>query len=307
MSFVQLTNVVKSYKNGKKAVNDVSLSIEAGNIYGLLGPNGAGKSTLINLILGLIPLSSGKITVLGQSQKTIRKISSQIGYVPQDIAVYPDLTAYENVELFGSLYGLKGAQLKKQVLKSLEFVGLHSQTKQFPSQFSGGMKRRLNIACALVHSPKLIIFDEPTVGIDPQSRNHILESIRLLNKEGATVIYTTHYMEEVEALCDYIFIMDHGQVIEEGPKFELEKRYVANLANQIIVTLADSRHLELADKPDWSLIEDGEKLMLKIDNSDMTSVVHQLTQANITFSEIRHNHLNLEEIFLHLTGKKLRD
>ncbi|HEQ2397667.1 TPA: ABC transporter ATP-binding protein [Streptococcus pyogenes] len=307
MSFVQLTNVVKSYKNGKKAVNDVSLSIEAGNIYGLLGPNGAGKSTLINLILGLIPLSSGKITVLGQSQKTIRKISSQIGYVPQDIAVYPDLTAYENVELFGSLYGLKGAQLKKQVLKSLEFVGLHSQAKQFPSQLSGGMKRRLNIACALVHSPKLIIFDEPTVGIDPQSRNHILESIRLLNKEGATVIYTTHYMEEVEALCDYIFIMDHGQVIEEGPKFELEKRYVANLANQIIVTLTDSRHLELADKPDWSLIEDGEKLMLKIDNSDMTSVVHQLTQANITFSEIRHNHLNLEEIFLHLTGKKLRD
>lgn len=191
MSFVELTDVVKVYKGGKKAVDNVSLTIEEGRIYGLLGPNGAGKSTLINLILGLIPLSSGDVTVLQESQKSIRKISSQIGYVPQDIAVYPDLTAYENVELFGSLYGLKGNQLKEKVLKSLDFVGLREQAKQFPSQFSGGMKRRLNIACALVHSPKLIIFDEPTVGIDPQSRNHILESIRLLNAEGATVIYTT--------------------------------------------------------------------------------------------------------------------
>lgn len=253
MSFVELTDVVKVYKGGKKAVDNVSLTIEEGRIYGLLGPNGAGKSTLINLILGLIPLSSGDVTVLQESQKSIRKISSQIGYVPQDIAVYPDLTAYENVELFGSLYGLKGNQLKEKVLKSLDFVGLREQAKQFPSQFSGGMKRRLNIACALVHSPKLIIFDEPTVGIDPQSRNHILESIRLLNAEGATVIYTTHYMEEVEALCDYIFIMDHGQVIEQGDKHDLEKRYAADLTNQIIVTLTNPQGLEVSDKPYWSL------------------------------------------------------
>lgn len=307
MSFVELTDVVKVYKGGKKAVDNVSLTIEEGRIYGLLGPNGAGKSTLINLILGLIPLSSGDVTVLQESQKSIRKISSQIGYVPQDIAVYPDLTAYENVELFGSLYGLKGNQLKEKVLKSLDFVGLREQAKQFPSQFSGGMKRRLNIACALVHSPKLIIFDEPTVGIDPQSRNHILESIRLLNAEGATVIYTTHYMEEVEALCDYIFIMDHGQVIEQGDKHDLEKRYAADLTNQIIVTLINPQGLEVSDKPGWSLKNDGDESILIIENEDIASVVRQLTEANVGFSEIKHNHLNLEEIFLHLTGKKLRD
>ncbi|MBM6533248.1 ABC transporter ATP-binding protein [Streptococcus dysgalactiae subsp. equisimilis] len=307
MSFVELTDVVKVYKGGKKAVDNVSLTIEEGRIYGLLGPNGAGKSTLINLILGLIPLSSGDVTVLQESQKSIRKISSQIGYVPQDIAVYPDLTAYENVELFGSLYGLKGNQLKEKVLKSLDFVGLREQAKQFPSQFSGGMKRRLNIACALVHSPKLIIFDEPTVGIDPQSRNHILESIRLLNAEGATVIYTTHYMEEVEALCDYIFIMDHGQVIEQGDKHDLEKRYAADLTNQIIVTLTNPQGLEVSDKPGWSLKNDGDESILIIENEDIASVVRQLTEANVGFSEIKHNHLNLEEIFLQLTGKKLRD
>lgn len=307
MSFVELTDVVKVYKGGKKAVDNVSLTIEEGRIYGLLGPNGAGKSTLINLILSLIPLSSGDVTVLQESQKSIRKISSQIGYVPQDIAVYPDLTAYENVELFGSLYGLKGNQLKEKVLKSLDFVGLREQAKQFPSQFSGGMKRRLNIACALVHSPKLIIFDEPTVGIDPQSRNHILESIRLLNAEGATVIYTTHYMEEVEALCDYIFIMDHGQVIEQGDKHDLEKRYTADLTNQIIVTLTNPQGLEVSDKPGWSLKNDGDESILIIENEDIASVVRQLTEANVGFSEIKHNHLNLEEIFLHLTGKKLRD
>ncbi|VTS12448.1 ABC transporter ATP-binding protein [Streptococcus pseudoporcinus] len=307
MSFVQLKAVDKVYKGGKKAVDNVSLTIEEGSIYGLLGPNGAGKSTLINLILGLIPLSSGEITILQQSQKSIRKISSQIGYVPQDIAVYPDLTAYENVELFGSLYGLKGNRLKECVLKSLAFVGLQDQAKQFPSQFSGGMKRRLNIACALVHSPKLIIFDEPTVGIDPQSRNHILESIRLLNKEGATIIYTTHYMEEVEALCDYIFIMDHGHIIEEGNKVELEKRYAAELTNQIMVTLTDPQQLDLSQKTGWSLATHDDESLLVVENGDMATVVRQLTEANIGFSEIKHNHLNLEEIFLHLTGKKLRD
>lgn len=184
---------------------------------------------------------------------------------------------------------------------------MRERAKQFPSQFSGGMKRRLNIACALVHSPKLIIFDEPTVGIDPQSRNHILESIRLLNAEGATVIYTTHYMEEVEALCDYIFIMDHGQVIEQGDKHDLEKRYAADLTNQIIVTLTNPQGLEVSDKPGWSLKNDGDESILIIENEDIASVARQLTEANVGFSEIKHNHLNLEEIFLHLTGKKLRD
>ncbi|MGT2888519.1 ABC transporter ATP-binding protein [Streptococcus didelphis] len=307
MSFVQLKNVTKVYSGEKKAVDDVSLDIEEGKIYGLLGPNGAGKSTLINLILGLIPLSSGEIEILDQPSKAIRKVSSKIGYVSQDIAIYTDLTAYENVELFASLYGLKGNHLKEEVLKSLDFVGLRPQAKQFPSQFSGGMKRRLNIACALVHSPKLIIFDEPTVGIDPQSRNHILESIRLLKKQGATIIYTTHYMEEVEALCDYIYIMDHGKVIEEGNKAALEKRYEADLSKEIIVTLADKQQIDLSHKPNWKLLDNNYEKVLLIENEPIDQVVDYLTSNKIGFSEIRHNHLNLEEIFLHLTGKKLRD
>lgn len=307
MSFIEIQNLVKVYKGNKKAVDNVSLVIEEGKIYGLLGPNGAGKSTLISLILGLIPLSSGEVTVLQEPHQSIRKISSQIGYVPQDIAVYPDLTAYENVELFGSLYGMKGSNLKDQVLKSLDFVGLRSQANQFPSQFSGGMKRRLNIACALVHSPKLIIFDEPTVGIDPQSRNHILDSIRLLNQQGATVIYTSHYMEEVESLCDYIFIMDHGSIIEEGPKVELEKRYAEELNHQILVTLMEKPTSDLSKKPGWSIIDTDYDSILVVENSDITTVVRQLSEEGILFSEIKHNHLNLEEIFLHLTGKKLRD
>ncbi|GAD46823.1 ABC-type multidrug transport system, ATPase component [Streptococcus anginosus T5] len=307
MSLVELTDVTKVYSGGKTAVDHVSFSLEKGKIYGLLGPNGAGKSSLINLILGLTPMTSGKISLFDQPIKVIKKVSSKIGYVPQDIAIYPDLTAYENVELFGSLYGLKGATLKEKVLKSLGFVGLTDQAKNFPRQFSGGMKRRLNIACALVHSPQLIIFDEPTVGIDPQSRNHILESIRLLNAQGATVIYTTHYMEEVEALCDYIYIMDHGKVIEEGSKGDLEKRYEKDFAQKIMVTVTDGGISGLANEPNWKITKLDHEIIITVENESIQRVIEKLNQAHIHFSEIRHTHLNLEEIFLHLTGKKLRD
>ncbi|EHI70446.1 ABC transporter ATP-binding protein [Streptococcus ictaluri] len=307
MSFVQLEEVTKVYSGEKKAVDNVSLTIEEGKIYGLLGPNGAGKSTLINLILGLVPLTSGEIHLLNHPHKAIRKVSSAIGYVPQDIVIYSDLTAYENVELFGSLYGLKGTQLKEQVLRSLDFVELTAQAKQFPSQFSGGMKRRLNIACALVHSPKLIIFDEPTVGIDPQSRNHILESIRLLNQEGATIIYISHYMEEVESLCDYIYIMDHGSIIEQGSKSSLEKRYESEFKQEVMVTLVGDQEPDLTQLPGWQLVTHEDEKLLVIENQDIEKIVSQLKEAKISFSDIKHNHLNLEEIFLHLTGKKLRD
>ncbi|AGU72236.1 ABC transporter ATP-binding protein [Streptococcus constellatus subsp. pharyngis] len=307
MSLVELTDVTKVYSGGKTAVDHVSFSLEKKGIYGLLGPNGAGKSSLINLILGLTPTTSGKISLFGQSIKAIKKVSSKIGYVPQDIAIYPDLTAYENVELFGSLYGLKGATLKEKVLESLEFVGLTDQAKNFPRQFSGGMKRRLNIACALVHSPQLIIFDEPTVGIDPQSRNHILESIRLLNDRGTTVIYTTHYMEEVEALCDYIYIMDHGKVIEEGSVGDLEKRYEKDFAQKIMVTVTDGEGFEFVHESNWKITELDHETIITVENESIQTVIEKLNRAHIRFSEIRHTHLNLEEIFLHLTGKKLRD
>ncbi|MGT2744373.1 ABC transporter ATP-binding protein [Streptococcus phocae subsp. phocae] len=307
MSIVEIKNVSKAYSNGTKAVNQVSLTLEKGKIYGLLGPNGAGKSSLINLMLSLTKLTSGDISLLGHSVKDLKKISSQIGYVPQDIAIYSDLTAYENVALFGALYGLKGKNLKESVLDSLAFVGLTDQAYQFPSHFSGGMKRRLNIACALVHKPQLIIFDEPTVGIDPQSRNHILDSIRSLNAKGATVIYTTHYMEEVEALCDYIYIMDHGKVIEEGSKADLEERYKKSVPSHIFVTLTDKESVQKINKPNWQLVEKENETLVMISNDTIPEVIDYLLANDIGFSEIRNNHFNLEEIFLHLTGKKLRD
>ncbi|KPJ22463.1 ABC transporter ATP-binding protein [Streptococcus phocae] len=307
MSIVEIKNVSKAYSNGTKAVNQVSLTLEKGKIYGLLGPNGAGKSSLINLVLSLTKLTSGDISLLGHSVKDLKKISSQIGYVPQDIAIYSDLTAYENVALFGALYGLKGKNLKESVLDSLAFVGLTDQAYQFPSHFSGGMKRRLNIACALVHKPQLIIFDEPTVGIDPQSRNHILDSIRSLNAKGATVIYTTHYMEEVEALCDYIYIMDHGKVIEEGSKADLEERYKKSVPSHIFVTLTDKESVQKINKPNWQLVEKENETLVMISNDTIPEVIDYLLANDIGFSEIRNNHFNLEEIFLHLTGKKLRD
>ncbi|MGT2728921.1 ABC transporter ATP-binding protein [Streptococcus phocae subsp. salmonis] len=307
MSIVEIKNVSKAYSNGTKAVNQVSLTLEKGKIYGLLGPNGAGKSSLINLMLSLTKLTSGDINLLGHSVKDLKKISSQIGYVPQDIAIYSDLTAYENVALFGSLYGLKGKNLKESVLDSLAFVGLTDQAYQFPSHFSGGMKRRLNIACALVHKPQLIIFDEPTVGIDPQSRNHILDSIRSLNAKGATVIYTTHYMEEVEALCDYIYIMDHGKVIEEGSKADIEERYKKSVPSHIFVTLTDKESVQKINKPNWQLVEKENETLVMISNDTIPEVIDYLLVNDIGFSEIRNNHFNLEEIFLHLTGKKLRD
>lgn len=218
---IELDNVVKRYGQ-KTAVNSISLTIQKGEIFGLLGPNGAGKSTTINMICGLTSITDGKITVFGyDNQKDLNRIKPKLGLVPQEVAVHYDLKAWENLELFGGLYGLKGAKLKAAIDKALDFTGLTEFKNKFPKSFSGGMKRRLNIACSIIHEPELLIFDEPTVGIDPQSRNHILESIRTLNKNGATVIYTSHYMEEVEALCSRIAIIDNGNLIALGTKTEL--------------------------------------------------------------------------------------
>ena len=218
---IRLEDVVKRYRQ-KTVVNSVSFAINQGEVFGLLGPNGAGKSTTINMICGLTPATSGKITVFGYDNSTeLSKIKPRLGLVPQELAMHYDLKAWENLELFGGLYGLRGQKLKQAIDRALDFTGLLEYRNKFPKSFSGGMKRRLNIACSIIHEPELLIFDEPTVGIDPQSRNHILNSIRTLNQKGATVIYTSHYMEEVEALCTRIGIMDNGNLIAVGTKAEL--------------------------------------------------------------------------------------
>ena len=219
---IEIKDLSKSYKDFK-AVDIKELSIKEGEIFGFLGPNGAGKTTTISILSGLYSKYDGEIKIFGKNLKENEIfIKKNLGVVPQDLALIDDLTAEENVKFFGELYGLRGKELKDAVKETLEFVGLLDRKKYFPPKFSGGMKRRLNIACAIVHKPKLIIFDEPTVGIDPQSRNKILETIKELNKQGSTIIYTSHYMEEVDSICSNICIIDHGKIIARGTNDELK-------------------------------------------------------------------------------------
>lgn len=216
-------DLTKKYNN-KAVVDGLNLEIRKGEVFGLLGPNGAGKSTTMNMICSIVKPTAGAIELLGKNPwKQKKDVIHKIGYIPQELAIHGNLKAWENVELFTSLYGIKGEALKKSVEESLEYVGLLEKKNEFAKNFSGGMKRRLNIACAIGHNPDLLIFDEPTVGIDPQSRNFILEKIKESNKNGATVIYTSHYMEEVEAICTRIAIMDNGKIIACGTSEELKK------------------------------------------------------------------------------------
>lgn len=220
---LKTTNLTKKYNN-KVVVDNLNIEIKKGEIFGLLGPNGAGKSTTMNMICSIVRPTAGEIELLGKNPwKHKKEVIHKIGYIPQELAIHGNLKAWENVELFTSLYGIKGKNLKNSVEESLEYVGLLERKQEFAKNFSGGMKRRLNIACAIGHNPELLIFDEPTVGIDPQSRNFILDKIMESNKKGATVIYTSHYMEEVEAICSRIAIMDNGKIIVCGTSEELKK------------------------------------------------------------------------------------
>ena len=220
-------DLTKKYQS-KTVVDSLGLEIRKGEIFGLLGPNGAGKSTTMNMVCAITRPTAGSISLLGINPwKQKKEVIHRIGYIPQELAVHGNLKAWENVELFTSLYGIKGQKLKEAIEKSLEYVGLLDKRNEYAKNFSGGMKRRLNIACAIGHNPELLFFDEPTVGIDPQSRNFILEKIKESNKNGATVVYTSHYMEEVEAICSRIAIMDNGKVIACGTSEEL-KRLVTN-------------------------------------------------------------------------------
>ncbi len=222
---LEVRNLSKSYGE-KKVVDQLSLSIAEGEIVGFIGPNGAGKSTTIKLIIDVVDKEEGEILFRNRRTKeNLRKFKRSLGVVPQEIAVYEDISAYDNVRFFCSLYGPKGAELKQRTREALEFVGLWEHRSELPSKFSGGMKRRLNIACSIAHTPKLLIMDEPTVGIDPQSRNHILEAVKTLNSRGTAVIYVSHYMEEIEAICNRIILMDHGKLLEDMEKEAFKQKY----------------------------------------------------------------------------------
>ncbi len=213
---LEVKNLKKSYKKNK-AVDGLSFDLYRGEILGILGPNGAGKSTTINILSTILKKDEGEIKYFGEElEKNLKQIKQNLGVVPQDLAIYEDISAYKNIEFFASLYGIKKEELKNAVEEALKFVGLEERKDDKPKTYSGGMKRRLNIAIAIAHKPKILILDEPTVGIDPQSRNHILSSIQKLRKEGTTVIYTTHYMEEIEEIADRVIIMDHRQENSRG-------------------------------------------------------------------------------------------
>ena len=309
MNIIKIEKIYKYYGNFI-AVDGIDLKIKEKQIYGILGPNGAGKSTLINMICGLISKTKGEV-VYGEETNNIRKWKQNIGIVPQDFALYFDLTAEENISFFCSLYGFKGEELKKRVNKTLDFVGLTDVRKKKASEFSGGMKRRLNIGCAIAHTPKLIIMDEPTVGIDPQSRNHILKSVLKLREEGATIIYTSHYMQEVDDICDEISIIDKGRIIAAGTSSELkelvgDKRiFNITLLNEVEGIEDKLRVIEEVEK----LIVDGKEIKITTSKASniISNLVKVISDAGGDIHNISNEDPSLETVFLALTGKRLRE
>ena len=307
---VEINNLNKRYGN-KLAVDNLSLKIQEGEILGLLGPNGAGKTTLINAIIGITEVQSGEVCIFGHNMiGNGKQIRSRIGVVPQNIALVNEFTAIENVSYFARLYGLKGQALKDGVHDALEFTNLWERRRDYPRKFSGGMQRRLNIACSIAHKPELIIMDEPTVGIDPQSRNHILESVRKLRDMGSTIIYTSHYMEEVEAICTRVAIMDNGRLIADGTRESLAKYVSEDQIAQIVLSNAGFTIMQ-AVKAVFGVKEcslSGNEMTIVLSrNCNISRILAAIAEAGGNVERINMQEATLEDVFLALTGKRLRD
>ncbi|HEY7874902.1 MAG TPA: ABC transporter ATP-binding protein [Actinomycetota bacterium] len=308
---LRCSGLKKSYK-GHVAVRDVGFEIGAGETYGLLGPNGAGKTTSIMMICGLLARDGGDVEVAGRALSTSSvEAKSVIGLVPQDLAIYPDMTARENLRFFGKLYGMTGAELATRVDQALEVTGLVDRADDRTDGYSGGMKRRLNIGIGLLHRPRLLVLDEPTVGVDPQSRNAILSSVEQLSGEGIAVLYTTHYMEEAERLCDRVGIIDEGEIKAEGTRREL----VALLGERDRISLEASGDLAAAAARLGALegVEEatrrdtGLDLIVGSATSRLPEVLAAATEAGASVTRVDVVEPDLEAVFLKLTGKALRD
>lgn len=311
MKAIKIDNLKKSFGE-LQAVQGVDFSAEKGEILSLLGPNGAGKSTIISMLSGLLAPDGGDVSIMGHSvTKEPGAAKASLGVVPQDIALYPDLSARENLVFWGKMYGLRGAVLKTRVDEVLEIIGLSGRQKDRVSKFSGGMKRRVNIGAALLHIPDVVIMDEPTVGIDPQSRRHILDNVKELNRQGMAVLYTTHYMEEAAELSDHIAIMDLGKVIAYGTHDELIK------------LVGEQTRIDLALNAESAAIFDTWKSVAGVSRIDATDGIvtvlvddsnrvlpylfEAASQANVRITSVDIQEPNLETVFLHLTGRALRD
>ncbi len=322
MSLLAVRELRKSY-DGHVAVDGLSFEVDAGEIFGLLGPNGAGKTTTMSMIAGLLKPDSGEILFC---DRTVHPndlwYRRELGVAPQNLAIYPDLTAYENLDFFGRLYGLRGKRLKNRIEYALELSGLNERAHDLTGAFSGGMKRRLNFAVAVLHAPRLLILDEPTVGVDPQSRAHLLECVRQLAAEGTTIIYASHYMEEVQSICGRIAIMDHGRLLRCGTLAELLESVTPALSLRI--TQAQEKTLEkLKQLPNVRVEWNGNgaasdaqmHLYLRWQspprNGELAEVTEQtlrlLRANNVKVHAVCSEEANLEELFLQLTGRSLRD
>lgn len=308
---IEVENLVKRYQE-LVALDHFSLTIEEGEIFGLLGPNGSGKSTTINCILSLLQYDKGKIRVFGEEMKPDSyHLKKNVGVVLQDVAVFDELTVYENIDYFCGLYIGDKQLRRKYVEEAIEFVGLEEFRKFYPKKLSGGLLRRLNIACGIAHKPKLIFFDEPTVAVDPQSRNKILEGIQKLNREGATIVYTSHYMEEVEQICTRIAIMDKGQRLAMGTKEELKKMIkntetvtveVPEIGEEDLAVLQTLKHAYKVQQEEGHL-----RIRFQGGKHNLIHVLDYLKNKDIPFGRVYSELPTLNDVFLEITGKELRD
>ena len=308
---IEVKNLSKSYKN-LKAIDDLSFDVYEGEILGLLGPNGSGKSTTINSILNLLEFEKGTIKIFGKIMKPdAYDIKRDIGVIFQEVAVFEELTVYENIDYFCGLYVSDKLLRKSYVEDAINLVGLKEFTKFYPKQLSGGLLRRLNIACGIAHKPKLIFLDEPTVAVDPQSRNNILDGIKKLRDEGATIVYTTHYMEEVEMICDRIIILDKGKILAEGTTDELksltklEEKITLEVKKISSKVVDEIKTFKTVD----SVMENGNTLVItyKKGKDNLGELIDFLHSKKVTYSKIFSERPTLNDVFLELTGKDLRD
>ena len=308
---IHIENLVKRYGD-LVALNHLSLDIHEGEIFGLLGPNGSGKTTAINCLLSLLKYDKGIIEVFGQPMAPDNyQAKQQIGIVLQNVAVFDELTVYENIDYFCGLYVSDKKKRKELVDDAVRFVGLEDYCKMYPKKLSGGLLRRLNIACGIAHKPRLIIMDEPTVAVDPQSRNKILEGIQKLNAQGSTIIYTSHYMEEVEQICTRIAIMDHGRVIASGTSEELKKMIKTGETITVEAIFLEEKHLQdIRSLPHvFDLLYEYQILILRCTGAqhNLIRLLNYLQSQDITFGRVFSELPTLNDVFLEITGKQLRD